>query len=537
MELQVFSANEWVYLDSTVEPHGPRAVSLVAARGGRAACQIFFGSVKPEARIAWFFRSPSGLPVPEVFQMIDVQVDMNTGEKGPTWKEEDPGLDHVTRRAPFRVYDALKPLNDEGKSRAAVEALYVSWRIPRGMNPGRYTGALHVEIGRRKANIPVEIVIYAATVPEEETLRVTNWFSLGNMATKHGLEPWSEDHWEMIRRYARLMRRQRQTDFLLPRGFVEVKTDEVGRHTFNFDRMERLIRLFFDEGFSYLNGGHVAGHSHEQKEIFVLGVDGKATWAAGREGYRFLAEYLPAWREFLRSHGWLGKTIQHVADEPWDDSKEDYRVLAGIVRKFMPGVPVIDALGLPALGGSVDIWVPTNQTYEDRREEFEEHRALGDTLWFYTCCSPTGRYLNRFLDAPLLRTRYLHWGNYLYDLKGYLHWGLNQLRADQDAFECHNPLHGHNDHFNLPAGDSHIVYPGEGEPWSSVRFEAMGMGIEDYELLRLLAEKDKTHADAICTSVMRSFHDVDKTPAAFDQAHVRLLDALSTRKPAAGRKS
>ena len=527
MNYQVFSANEWVYPDTPVSADASQSVRLFCARGARAACQVLFTPVAADAREAWIFRSESGIPQPDVFQMIDVNVDMNTGAELSTWAEGDPEPDHVCRRAPFRVYDALKPLRGEGTTRSDVEALYISWRIPRDIIPGRYTGSFHVEIGGSKAQIPVELIIYAATVPEEESLRVTNWFNLGNMATRHGLELWSDEHYEMIRQYARLMRRQRQTDFLLPRGYVEVSTDENGKHVFNFDRMERLIQLFFDEGFTYLNGGHIAGHSNEQKEIFITGVDGKSVWAAGREGYRYLAEYLPAWREFLVSHGWLDRTIQHVADEPWDDSQQDYRVLAGIVRKLMPGVPLIDALGLPELGGSVDIWVPTSKTYEEHREEFEEHRQLGDTLWFYTCCSPTGHYMNRLLDTPLLRTRYLHWGNYLYDLKGFLHWGLNQLRADQDAFECHNPLHGHNDHFNLPAGDSHIVYPGEGEPWSSVRFEAMGMGIEDYELLRLAAEKDKERADGICTSVMRNFHDADQEPEAFEAAHIKLLEAAS----------
>nr|WP_197258628.1 glycoside hydrolase domain-containing protein [Paenibacillus dendritiformis] len=70
-----------------------------------------------------------------------------------------------------------------------------------------------------------------------------------------------------------------------------------------------------------------------------------------------------------------------------------------------------------------------------------------------------------FLDFPLLKTRYLHWGNYLYGLDGYLHWGFNYYFADQDPMELTNPLLAPDVHDRrVPAGDTHIVYPGDGVP-------------------------------------------------------------------------
>lgn len=48
--------------------------------------------------------------------------------------------------------------------------------------------------------------------------------------------------------------------------------------------------------------------------------------------------------------------------------------------------------------------------------------------------------MNRFLDIPLLKTRFLHWGNYLYKMNGYLHWGLNYYLEGQDPFELTNPM-------------------------------------------------------------------------------------------------
>jgi hypothetical protein len=185
-------------------------------------------------------------------------------------------------------------------------------------------------------------------------------------------------------------------------------------------------------------------------------------------------------------------------------------------------VRLVDAVERPELGGAVDIWVPKNSYYEQHRDAFEAHRALGDELWFYTCCIPGGHYCNRLLDAPLLRTRYLHWGNYLHDLKGFLHWGLNHYKATQDPFEENAPAHGEGGTTNLPPGDTHIVYPGPDGPWGSVRLQAMAMGIEDYELLRQL---DPPTAHAICQRCLPAFDQPNEDLQAFCQAHCDLLVA------------
>ncbi|KHF32795.1 hypothetical protein CM49_04978 [Paenibacillus sp. P1XP2] len=139
------------------------------------------------------------------------------------------------------------------------------------------------------------------------------------------------------------------------------------------------------------------------------------------------------------------------------------------------------------VAGAVDVWVPTNKEYELRREDYERYRSCGDALWFYTCWNPGGDYLNRFLDIPLLKTRYLHWGNAKYGLDGYLHWGFNYYFQNQDPFELTNPLLAPDVHDRrVPAGDTHIVYPGPDGPLLSMRLEAMRAGVEDYELLRTL---------------------------------------------------
>ncbi|MFH1568112.1 MAG: DUF4091 domain-containing protein, partial [Gemmatimonadota bacterium] len=78
----------------------------------------------------------------------------------------------------------------------------------------------------------------------------------------------------------------------------------------------------------------------------------------------------------------------------------------------------------------------------------------------------------------------------------------------------------------LPAGDTHIVYPGPDGPWSSLRLEAQREGLEDYELLRQLRERDPRRATAVTRKAIRAFDQYTKDTRTFRRARRALLEAL-----------
>jgi len=527
LQYHVVTANEWLYPDTPIPASPARAIDLHSARGGRVGFQVLLRGVKKDDPLTCKFE---GGPTPEIYQLIDVNVPENSGPPCSAIPPDQPKPDYVIRKAPYRVYEALRPMRDGSSARGDTEAVYVSFRIGSDAKPGQQKGALRIQVGDQLAEVPVTLTVHAAQVPEKGHLRVTNWFSTGHMARLHKVEPWSEPHWEMLRQYAKMMRRGRQTDFIPARP--EQKKVGTARWEFDFSRTERMIKMFMDEGFTHIELPHIAGHDRRKEAVarFVVNVDGKPTPGTSHEAYEFLAQYLTAWANVLRRNGWYDRATQHVVDEPPPEHFPEYRIMAGTVRKFLPGVPLIDALGEPELDGAVDIWVPLSESYEKGRESFEAHRRRGDVIWFYTCCAPSGFHLNRFIDTELLRTRLLHWANWRYRLDGYLHWGLNQIIEEQHPFENTTPPHGPYKDFHLPPGDSHLVYPGEDGPWSSVRFEAMGAGIEDYELLRVVAGRDEKLADEICGQLVRTFTDYDATTRGFEAAHRRLLEEAGKAK-------
>jgi len=190
----------------------------------------------------------------------------------------------------------------------------------------------------------------------------------------------------------------------------------------------------------------------------------------------------------------------------------------------MPGIPTLDATEDPTMAGSVDIWCPQVQEYQKHRDLFEGARDTGDRIWFYTCCFPGGPWLNRLLDEELLRPTLFGWAAALYDLHGYLHWGLNHYKPFQDPFEQSVVDHGGSN--CLPPGDTHIVYPGKNGPWSSLRLEAQREGCEDYELLQALKARDPKKARTITRRAIRGFDQYTKKASTLRAARRALLEAL-----------
>lgn len=523
MNFQVKSTNEWLYPDDTVAHDGMKTAVLHGAKNGYVGFQVLLNDLTVGA--CYTVKAPKipGLRV-EMYELVAVLCEKNTG---PICfcVDEDAGEDasgYTTRRAPFRVYDGLKPLeNYQLTATSETMGVYFSIFIESDGDSQRQELAFYLK-GDDEKNviIPVTLTVYDVAIANEKNLAISNWYRLDNIAAQHHVEMFSEEHWRLIEKYADLMARTRQTHFWIPNEIREISRGADGKFNFDFTRTKRLIDLFLSKGFTHIEGNLIYRRNHFSDTTFVVDILDETVPALSEKAYEFVSQYLTAWRAFLAENGWLDKLCQHVGDEPTDACKEEYRMLSGIVRKFLPGVPLMEAVETFDLDGAVDIWIPKNNYFDEHRDKFERIRGNGEMLWFYTCCYPGGKYLNRLWDMPLIRTRLLHWGNYRYDLRGYLHWGFNWCDLDKDPFNQTDIL--------FPPGDTHISYPAGAEVWGSMRLEAMRAGVEDYELLLQLSRVDKGRADDLCRFVLLEFDAPNEDVFVFEGVREKILQRLGS---------
>ncbi|MFB3923955.1 MAG: glycoside hydrolase domain-containing protein [Terriglobia bacterium] len=424
-----------------------------------------------------------------------------------------------------------------------THTLWITVAVPADAAPGEYRGDVQVRAGNQNlARASFSLRVMSATVPEARTLKVTNWFNLSGKASKqfYGVEIFSPEWWTLVENLARVMAEHRQNVVITPLMQLVEPRVEGGELRYGFANFDRWVETFRRAGvIGYIEGGHLLGRSGDsyqggtQVDTFQI-VEGKVqnvdVPADDPRGEQFLAGFLPALNSHLEEKKWKSIYFQHILDEAHGPEPPIYARYAGYVRKYMPGVLTMDAVDAehmpPELQQNCDIWVPILGNFSDKVEMIASRQASGHEVWFYTCLFPNERHLNRLIDYPLLKVRLLHWLDFRYGLTGYLHWGWNYWSPE--PFNDTQPVINANTEL-LPPGDAFIVYPDRANKsvFTSIRLEAMREGIEDYELLRLLNQKNPSEAEALGKAAIAGFTDYVRDPAAFRKIERRLLEELS----------
>ncbi len=462
-------------------------------------------------------------------RMVAVPVKRNTGPGG--FLERTPGDNKfVARRAPFEVFDALEPLA-EGKVQAPKETEALYFRMDRPPEGAKTLDIrFSVKQGAETKELALKVNVHGVSLPPvgKASFKYTNHMDLHSMAASHGLESWSEAHWAMIEKYVRLAASGRQNMAVL-NLFIARKPD--GDVEMDTARFERLLGIYDRAGIWYLEGPYLAGFTHGwgSPTFSAVGTKSVTTTVPGALALAKMAAKL---QSVIERYGLKDRWIQHVADEPGGKNVPEYRITTGIVRRYMPGVRIMDAVEEPSFAGALDIWCPKVDSFDRHRALYDSFRTnFNDEVWCYTCCIPGGRWMNRLMDGELLRPALIPWVSEMCGVSGFLHWGYNRWQLDQkqDPFKEPYPKSwgGSNNGHSLPPGDTHIVYPGKDGPWSSARFEATRAGMEDADLLRVLGRRDKAAADALVRRIARSYGDYTPSCRIYREVRRDLLRSLS----------
>ena len=199
------------------------------------------------------------------------------------------------------------------------------------------------------------------------------------------------------------------------------------------------------------------------------------------------------------------------------------------IKKIYPKIKIMEATNTrESLGNAIDIWCPIINDFQENEDFFRSREKLGEKVLVYTCLVPGGKWLNRTLDMEKIRQVYFGWGGSKYNTMGYLHWGLNQYKADpfnQSVIKHPSPIAGPNNF--LPAGDTHVIYPGEEGPLSSLRFEAHRIGCEDYELLEMLKKIDFDFHKKIIDKIFTNYTTYSTSLKKYKRIKKRILKAVS----------
>ena len=466
----------------------------------------------------------------DLSEVLAVPVEQNTGLDSRT--EQFKGLinPHVIRRAPFEVFEVIKPLNSKSIiTKTKFSLINIKIPIEKDLIVKNHKLNFKISINGKEYNLKLKINIYNTLIPnlDSSNFFYTNWFNLSKMEEYHNLDRWSTEWYSMLDKYAKIMASGRQNCVKIPGELINLKNGEI---FLDEEKMISFVNVFLKYGFKYFESPHLLGRGKNDdwgnpELITKLRNVGYYT----EEGKNEIEIITKKIKNFTEKYNLTTQWLQHIADEPTSVNAKCYSDVSMQIKKIYPKIKIMEATNTrESLVNAIDIWCPIINDFQENEDFFRSREKLGEKVLVYTCLVPGGKWLNRTLDMEKIRQVYFGWGGSKYNTMGYLHWGLNQYKADpfnQSVIKHPSPIAGPNNF--LPAGDTHVIYPGEEGPLSSLRFEAHRIGCEDYELLEMLKKIDFDFHKKIIDKIFTNYTSYSTSLKKYKRIKKRLLKTVS----------
>ena len=410
-----------------------------------------------------------------------------------------PGMERGKARytgAPFDV--------EAGKN----QPVWIDVYVPKDTPPGVYTSTVTITATNQKpVALTLQLTVWNITLPDTPSMR-SNFGKLGtDIAKAHQVEMNSKEFQTPEWNYAAALAAHRISPIIPNTLYPRVHDDGSIDYARTHAGLKRWMETF-----------HVTGFP-----IRILGDD-----PAGKDRARNVT-HLRAMYAYLKANGWEKTAYVYVLDEP-NNAKdyEEVRSRAKMIHESQPGIKVLcteqpgaGEKGWGTLVGSVDIWVPLWTLFDEAT--LTERERAGDEVWSYTALSQgrKGRDTPYWeIDFPLLDFRIPAWISWRCGATGLLYWTPVHWSDTPDMWTDPGTYRANGDTYN---GEGALFYPGTAAgidgPIVSMRLKQIREGFEDYEYLKLLADRgDRKFADDTVRTIARSWSDWDPTPRALYDA-------------------
>lgn len=456
-------------------------------KGERIHTQVLIWSPSDQSAVHWDFsefQNQSGNIMPSsAFQIRAVRYVL-TDEflTGCGYRDADTIQAHL-------VGDALEPVSNLDLPERSTRPLWITIDIPNDIEAGMYKGNLNI-ISETDSSLAFEmgIKVQDMTLPDPSgwSFHLDLWQNPFAVARYHDVPLWSQEHWELLRPLLTLLANAGQkciTTSIINKPWGGQTYDPFnsmigwihnssGKWDFDYSVFDQYVQFAINCGiteqincYSMVPWGNQVNYFDEDSSGYIT-----VKVIPGTEEYENL------WRPFLydfRAHlaemGWLNKTTIAMDERGLEDMKK----MISLIKEATPEIKITLAGEYhPEIKFDVyDLCVFIRPPLETNpiRERVEK----GFPTTFYTCCARP-EHPNSFTFSPPAESAWIGWYAAAQGYSGFLRWAYNSWVED--------PLMDTR-FIKWPAGDTYFVYPG---PRSSIRFERLREGIQDFEKIQIL---------------------------------------------------
>ena len=367
--------------------------------------------------------------------------------------------------------------------------VWITLDIPSDMPAGKYEGTISRQSAYGTVNhaITLEVLDKVLPPPSEWVFHLDLWQNPYAVARFHQVEPWSAEHISLLRPLLTMLARAGQkciTTTLINDPWEGQTYDPYGsmiRWTKKADGTWIYDYSVFD---LYVNLAMESGIKEQINCYSMVPVGNKFSWFDEKSARSITMEAIPGtleyeniWRNFLISfklhlheQGWLDKTAIALDERDEEEMEKMFRFL----KETAPEMKISMAgFYFDKINSSIYDF-SSNWRHIDKISGniVESRRRSGLKTTYYVACGIPKP--NNFTFSPPAESCYEGWFASAMGFDGFLRWAFNNWVENPEVDSRF---------IRWPSGDTYFVYP---DAQSSIRFERLREGIQDYEKIRIL---------------------------------------------------
>lgn len=504
------------------------AATMSAARNDHEAVQIVVRpatELKQLTAVAGALAGPNGATIPaEDVQVLRVYYHtVHTPTDGTSvvgdWPDALPPLD--------------KPLDlPAGKN----QPLWILVHVPKDAKPGDYTGSITLKAEGWSAAVPLRLHVWNFALPETNHIETAFGLNMANPFRYQQIKS-EADKRRIVDMYLQSFADHRISPYNpTPLESIHVKfvpeadPPRAELDFADFDAaMSRSLEKYHFTNFVLpihgMGGGDWTGRGPEPK----IGEFGENT----PQYQAMFSSCVKQLEAHLREKGWLNMAYTYWYDEPSPDVFPYVRNGMERLKKYAPGIQnMLTKEPHDELGNAIDIWCPLTPEY--RNDVAQKRRAEGNRFWWYVCCAPKAPFCTLFVDHPATELRTWLWQTWQHDVVGILIWESAYWTPQGDPQNPYQDPMGYvsttkpeqkqywgngDGRFLYPplcaatpglSGNDPVIEP----PVSSIRWEMLREGIEDYEFLWLLRDLIDKKRASLTPEQVKTYQSLLEVPEA-----------------------
>ncbi|HVI46532.1 MAG TPA: glycoside hydrolase domain-containing protein [Chitinophaga sp.] len=383
--------------------------------------------------------------------------------------------------------DGIDIIRKKDLTANTTQPVWLSIQVPANTPAGRYKGAVQIKTNTTAVSLPyeVEVIERSLPAPKDWQFHLDLWQSPDAVARVYNLKPWSDEHFKAMKPYMKMLADagqkvitaaiiydpwNRQTQDIYS-STVKWTKKKNGNWEYDYSVFDKWVQFMMDLGirkeincYSMIPWNLKFYYYDEAaaKDTFIIAKPGTP---------EYTAHWQPMLNDFvkhLKAKGWFNITAIAMDERPMEDMKHALAVIRKADKDFK--VSLAGSYHAPIADEIYDYCIASEERYPDDVMKARVTKGLPTT--FYTYCHEG--FPNTFTFSPPAEAAWMGWYAAAEGYTGYLRWAYNcwvERPLEDSRFR------------SWAAGDTYFVYPG---PRSSIRFERLVEGVQDFEKIRIL---------------------------------------------------